>query len=86
MMTASKIQWHLARDNQLSLARFCEKNRVKQMASEVFEVDGKKYFNITYHFDNMGFIKAELRAGDEQRGYTVADHFQVVDYELGSTL
>ncbi len=86
MMTASKIQWHLARDNQLSLHKFCEKNRVKQIASPVFEVDGKKYFTITYHFDNMGFVKAELRAGDANRGYTVADHFQVVEYELGATL
>lgn len=82
MMTSSKIRWHLARNNQSSLHKFCQKNRVKQIASKVYQVKDKKYFTITYYFDNMGFIKAELRAGDT-RSYTVVDHFKIVDYDLG---
>jgi hypothetical protein len=86
-MKASTIQWHLARDNQISLHKFCEKNRTKQEVTTkpyLFE-DGNSYFNITYYFDNGGWIEVELQAGDEKRGYTVADHFQVADYRLEAT-
>lgn len=85
-MKASTIQWHLARDNQISLHKFCEKNRTKQEVTTkpyLFE-DGNSYFNITYYFDNGGWIEVELQAGDT-KSYTVADHFQVADYRLEAT-
>jgi hypothetical protein len=78
-MTNSLLQWHLARDNQVKLARFCEKNRVKQEVTDRYEVGGKGYFALQFDFDNGSYIKAELRAGDTQ-SYTIADHFQVIDY------
>ncbi len=85
-MKASTIQWHLARDNQVKLAKFCEKHRTKQEVTTkpyLFE-DGNSYFNITYYFDNGGWIEVELQAGDT-KSYTVADHFQVADYRLEAT-
>lgn len=83
-MKASTINWHLARDNRLSLHKFCEKNRIKQgRYGDIYEVDGKKYFQLLFQFDNDGYIRAELRAGDEHRSYSVADHFQVVEYDEG---
>ena len=88
-MNALKLAWHISRHHNTPvtnqrLARFCEKNKTKsEVTTEpyLFE-DGKKYFNITYYFDNGGWIEAELQAGDENQGYTVADHFQVADYRL----
>jgi hypothetical protein len=80
-MKASTIQWHLARDNQLQLARFCDRNRVVSEVAEQYQVDGRGYFTILYRFDNGAYIKAEMLTGDT-RSYTVADHFQVVDYAL----
>lgn len=81
-MKASTIQWHLARDNRLSLAKFCSNKRQYQEFAKQYQVDGKGYFTIKYYFDNGGHIEAEMLAGDI-RGYTVADHFQVVDYSVG---
>lgn len=77
-MTNSMMRWHLARDNQTKLAKFCESNKVK---SDVKLFDDT--FNITYEFDNNGSIEVELLRGKEQ-GYSVADHFQVVDYAWGT--
>lgn len=82
-MKQSMIKWHLARDNQLKLARFCEKNAVKHDNRNNTYKDGKhSYFERTYYFDNEGYITAEMLQGDV-RGYSIADHFQVVDYSFG---
>ena len=82
-MKASTIAWHLARDNQVKLAKFCNANKVRS-ESELFTArdDEHDYFNITYIFNNGGFITAEMIHGDT-KSYTVADHFQVVNYGLG---
>ncbi len=81
-MKASTIQWHLARDNQAKLARFCENNKVKSSTElDTYSDEDGKYFQIEYTFDNGGFITAELKQGDT-RSYSVADHFQVVAYAL----
>ena len=82
-MKASTMAWHLARDNQTQLHKFCSKNRTKQEVTTqpyLFK-DGNSYFNITYYFNNGGWVEIELLAGDT-KSYTVADHFQVVDYIL----
>ena len=82
-MTTSKLQWHLARDNQLKLAKFCEQNKVRTQTELNTHNDGEhSYFQQTYTFNNGGFITAEMLQGDTQ-SYSVADHFQVVDYALG---
>lgn len=81
-MKASTIDWHLSRDNQIALHKFCQSNCIKQHTGSVFSVDNKNYFYKIYQFDNDGYIKVELRAGDK-RSYTIADHFQVVEYEAG---
>lgn len=83
-MKASTIAWHLARDNCAKLARFCEKHKTESHAGIVYRVGNHGYFDITFKFDNGGYITAELLAGDEFNGYTVADHFQVKDYALGT--
>lgn len=87
-MKRSTIQWHLARDNQLALQKFCQNNKTRsEVTTEPYLYeDGNKYFNITYWFDNGGWIEVELQAGDDKRGYTVADHFQVADYRLEYTV
>jgi hypothetical protein len=77
------MQWHLARDNQIKLAKFCEKHAIRHDNVEPYQVGDAKYFQHTYHFDNDSFIRAELRAGDT-KSYSVADHFQVVDYAWGN--
>jgi len=69
------MQWHLARDNQDKLAKFCESYKVKSEAVLFDET-----FNIRYEFGNGSFIEAELMRGTHDKGYTVADHFQVVNY------
>lgn len=81
-MKASTINWHLARDNQVKLHKFCANNNIKQDTGEVYTIDNEKYFTKLYQFDNDAFIKVELRAGDS-KGYTIADHFQVMEYEVG---
>lgn len=84
-MTNSMLQWHLARDNQIKLARFCEKNAVRHDNVPPYTLEnGESYFRHTYHFDNGSFIEAEMRAGDT-RSYSIADHFQVTDYGWGNT-
>jgi hypothetical protein len=76
------MQWHLSRDNCLQLSKFCEKHAVKhENETDTFKHNGMSYFEHTYHFDNGGFIKAEMLQGDT-RSYSVADHFQVVDYKF----
>lgn len=78
-MTNSMMKWHLARDNQIKLAKFCEGNKVKN-STKLFD----DTFNIKYEFDNGSFIEAELLRGKENISYSVADHFQVVDYAWGT--
>lgn len=73
------MEWHLARDNQAKLAKFCEQHRIKQELTKRYKVDGKGYFTLLFNFDNGAYIEAELLAGDTQ-SYSVNDHFQVVDY------
>jgi hypothetical protein len=83
-MKASTIRWHLARDSQSKLASFCSKHKVRSSHEyNTAEVDGKRYWQMTFEFDNGGFITAEMLAGDTQ-SYSVADHFQVVDYAWGT--
>lgn len=83
-MKASTIQWHLARDNCDKLAKFCQDNAIGHTTVTDRYNDGKHtYFHHTYHFDNKGYITAEMLQGDTQ-SYSVADHFQVVDYEMGA--
>lgn len=84
-MTNSKMGWHLARDNQEELAKFCEKHKTRMTVTpNVYQDDeGKRYFTNQYHFDNGGYITAELLHGDG-RSYTVADYFQVTDYNWGA--
>jgi hypothetical protein len=77
-MKNSMMKWHLARDNQIKLARFCEKNKISS-STELFD----DTFNIKYVFDNGGYIVAELLRGKEV-SYSVADHFQVIDYGWGT--
>lgn len=81
-MKQSTIKWHLSRDNQVKLSKFCQENAVRHDNVEPYEVGDAKYFQHTYHFNNGGFVRAEMRAGDT-KSYSVADHFQVVDYSLG---
>lgn len=82
-MTPSLMRWHLSRDNQQRLAKFCEQYKTRTEQELQAHTDGKhSYFHLTFFFNNGGFIKAELLHGDTQ-GYSVADHFQVVDYSLG---
>jgi len=83
-VTSSLLQWHLTRDNQLKLAKFCEKHKVSTSRELYTFNDGEHdYFQITYTFNNGGFITAELMHGDS-KSYSVADHFQLVDCALGS--
>lgn len=77
-MTDSKLRWHLARDNQVKLARFCQNNGIVTATTL-----HKHTFNITYIFDNGGYIEVELLRGTENKSYSVADHFQVVNYGWG---
>lgn len=82
-MTISKLKWHLARDKQVALSRFCEKHKIRSSTELNTANDGEHdYFQITYTFNNGGFITAELMQGDA-KSYTTADHFQVVEYGLG---
>lgn len=82
-MKISTLKWHLARDNQAKLAKFCTTHKVR--SSHEYNTgmyDGINLWQMTFVFDNGGYITAEMFAGDK-KGYTVADHFQVVDYALG---
>lgn len=82
-MKPSTIQWHLARDNQEKLAKFCESNKVRSEQELYTYNDGEHdYYEVTYHFDNGGHIKAELLHGDT-KSYTTADHFQVLQFGFG---
>jgi len=84
-MKASTIRWHLARDNQIRLAKFCQQNAIKHDNKTNTYNDGTHtYFEHTYHFDNGGYITAEMLQGDT-RGYSIADYFQVVDYNMGTS-
>ncbi len=82
-MTNSLMRWHLARDNQTKLERFCGKNRISQETRTNTYNDGEHdYFEITYKFDNGSYITAELLHGTLTKSYSISDHFQVVDYAL----
>lgn len=84
-MKATTIKWHVARDGRQQLARFCEAKKVRSSLELYTANDGEHdYFQITYTFDNGGFITAELIHGEVGRGFSVADHFQIVDYALGA--
>lgn len=80
-MTNSLMQWHLARDNQVKLARFCGQHAIGHEHMKPYTVGDAMFFQHTYHFDNGSFIRVEMRAGDA-KSYSVADHFQVVDYHF----
>ena len=75
-MTNSMMKWHLARDNQIKLAKFCEGNKV----DIEWDLNNPKYPTAKFVFDNWGFIRAEL-----EQGTSTADYFQVVGYDLGAT-
>lgn len=79
-MKTSTIKWHLGRDNCKQLANFCEKNKVRSQT----EITSKDTFNITFTFNNGGFITAELLRGTANQSFSVADHFQVVTYGFGN--
>lgn len=82
-MTQSLMTWHLMRDNRVKLAKFCEKHKTRTEQKQNTYNDGThSYFQLTFFFDNEGFITAELLEGDTQ-SYSVADHFQVVKYSVG---
>lgn len=84
-MKQSTLQWHLARDNQAKLARFCEMHQVRSHVELHTANDGEhEYWQKTYTFNNGGFITAEMLHGSADKSYSVADHFQVVDYALGT--
>lgn len=78
-MTNSLMKWHLARDNQIKLHRFCQKHKTVN----VTDLEGEDTFTIKYFFDNGGWILVELMKGTKERSFSVADHFQVVDYQWG---
>jgi hypothetical protein len=80
-MTASLIKWHLSHDNQIKLSRFCEKHKLQ---SDCTVYPQKGVFYLKFHFDNGGWIQAELLMGTKEKSYSVADHFQVIDYSLGA--
>lgn len=85
-MTASLLAWHLTRDNHIQLARFCMKHAVRNDNTTYTRNDGEHdYFEHTYHFDNGGYVTAEMLHGDT-RSYSIADRFQVIDYALDSSL
>ena len=79
-MKATTIKWHLARDDQRSLAKFCDEHQIDREVSDYYEHDGVegKFFTHTTRFDNGGFITAEMKQGD-----SIANNYQVVDYSLG---
>lgn len=81
-MKASTIEWHLKRDNYDKLSRFCAKHRVRQYYRPPTEYM-PNYFYITYHFDNGGWILAELKAGNV-RSYSTADYFKVILHHTGA--
>lgn len=78
------MKWHLARDDQVKLAKFCQENAVGHdtRLDTAFDEESS-YFEHTYMFDNDSYIIAEMRQGNT-KGYSVADHFQVVDYAWGT--
>ncbi len=83
-MRQSTIQWHLARDNQTKLAKFCLSNKLRSSMELHTHNDGEHdYFQMTFIFNNGGFIIAEMLHGDT-KSYSTTDHFQVVDYSLGA--
>lgn len=84
-MKASTINWHVKRDNNQQLAAFCERNKTRSMRELFTRNDGQhQYWQMTYTFDNGGYITAELLHGDDKRGYTTADHFAVLAQGLGA--
>jgi len=84
-MTNSLMQWHLARDNQLKLAKFCDKHQVDRTVSGYYKEPGTKhnYFTMTTYFDNGSFITAELIQGTEDEPKGIDDSYQVLDYGWG---
>lgn len=86
-MKASTIHWHLSRaqDTRIGrqrLARFCEKNKSSSFSGAPYPQIGRDewFFNIEYHFDNGAMITAQLMAGHGDKGYTVADHFEILEH------
>jgi hypothetical protein len=85
-MTNQLLRWHLSRDNQIKLHNFCQKHRVKQEKIGKDEVVPyyKNCFYIRYYFANGAWVLVELLAGTKTKDYSVADHFQVVNYQWGT--
>lgn len=82
-MTNSLMRWHLARRaNRNQLHNFCQKHRTNLDTGKVYGSGNLHYFTQTYYFDNGSYIKVLLRASDT-KSYSVADHFQVIDYAWG---
>jgi hypothetical protein len=88
-MKNSTIKWHLARDNQIELHKFLDKNSIKREVGGVYDVtvdyrtkEVEKYYVMLWTLDNGATVTTELRAGDD-KSYSIADHFQVVDYTFG---
>lgn len=80
-MTNKLMQWHLARDNQIKLAKFCDKHQVNRNVSPYYKHEGLEdnYFTMTTIFDNGGFITAESKQGG-----SLAENYQVMDYGWGN--
>lgn len=74
-MTNSKLRWHLARDNQAKLVRFCEKHKTDIQ----WDLHSTRYPMAKFVFDNGGFIRVEL-----EQGTSTAEYFQVIDYGWGT--
>lgn len=75
-MKQSTILWHLARDNQEKLFRFCER---KKQRIEWLRVDSDKPELVAkFTFDNGGYIVVEML-----KEVSCTEHFQVMDYGFG---
>ena len=79
-MTKSMLLWHLARDNQVKLALFCDRNQIGREIGPYYRVEGdtRKAFTMKTYFKNGGYILAELLSPA-----SISDHYQVLDYNLG---
>lgn len=74
-MKQSTILWHLSRDNQAKLFRFCERNKqsIKWLRVDKPELVAK------FTFDNGGYIIVEML-----KEVSCTEHFQVMDYGFGN--
>jgi hypothetical protein len=77
-MTNTLMKWHLARDDQVQLAKFCDKHQIDRYTVVPKRGKGEPWYMIT-KFDHGGYIIAELL--QEQ---PINDSYQVVSYAWGS--